>query len=361
MIKKLKKNPLFKKEDVLLQGYFPSKLFARLEDLVEEKTEKVLRDKEPYLLKRYFEHHDFRIALGFAYIQALAKEMGTYSQIAPVLSLPLGSSDITVGEIAKIYQSFLDGKTYQFYSEGPKNQLSFIKKIEDRFGNTLYKAKRKEHKLVDMKITTQITEILRKTMSHGTGRLSKRYLFLKPKGIKSEILIPTFGKTGTTNDFTTSYFAGSVPYPSEFGKALNPQNNYTIAAYIGYDNNKSMQKGAQKIYGSSGAMPLWIDVVKETTHSKDYKKFIDPFDLSLISRGEWPLFKEPKTTPFLIDLPRGLILRKGKEADKDIYRHSQKNQNSYYENIFIPDRKLNSIVYLPDLSKKQKLMLFKKR
>lgn len=349
------------KEKVLLYGYFRSKIFKQIRDSIQIKYNQVIRKKRDYLLTRYFEHHDFRIALGIAYISELAKETGIYSKIEPVLSLPLGTSDLTAGEVAKLYQTFLTGKTYTYYKKGPKNQLSFIRRIEDRFGNTLYEPKRVEHDLVSSKVTSQIKEVLRKTMSHGTGRRSKRSLYLTSKNLKSKILIPSFGKTGTTNDFTTSYFAGSIPYPSQFGNPLDPEKNYTIAAYIGYDDNKYMQKGAQRIYGSSGAMPLWIDVAKKTLALKKYNDYVDPFDLSIISRGEWPLTHK-ETKPFLIDLPRGLILREGKEADKDIYRLSKKKpKNSYYENIFIPDLTLNSILYLPKNPTNGKLSLFKRR
>ncbi len=41
------------------------------------------------------------------------------------------------------------------------------------------------------------------------------------------------------HDFTTSYFAGFVPYPTEKSNQLNPENSYVIAAYVGYDQNKA--------------------------------------------------------------------------------------------------------------------------
>ena len=350
------------KKTVLLHGYLKPDTYINLHNLIKQKYDSIENKKEKYLLTRYFEHHDFRIALGLNYIQKLASEIGIFNRVEPVLSLPLGTSDVTVGEVAKLYQTFLDGKTYRYYKKGPKNQLNFIKRIEDRFGNPLYEPKRSEHQIVSHKVTSEIREILRKTMSHGTGRLSRRYLFLNPKNLKSKILIPAFGKTGTTNDFTTSYFAGSIPYPTEFGKPLDPSHSFTIATYVGYDDNKFMRKGAQKIYGSSGAMPLWIDVVKETLFLKKYNTYLDPFDLSILSKGEWPITYHKSTRPFLIDMPRGLILRQGKEADKDIYRLARgKQKNSYYEDLFIPDLTLNSVLFLPEESVHGKLSLFEKR
>lgn len=355
------------KHDVKLHGYLTIELFEKIKKITEQKYQQVIENKQKYLLKRYFQHHDFRIALGLAYISQLAKECGIYNKVEPVLSLPLGTSDLTVGEIAKLYQTFIEGKTYSYYEKGPINQLSFIRKIEDRFGNVLYEPQRTEHQIVENDIVSQIREILRKTMSHGTGRQARRQLYLKVKNMKNKIFIPSFGKTGTTNDFTTSYFAGSIPYPTKKGAPLNPENNYTIVAYIGYDNNKYMKKGYQKIYGASGALPLWIETVKKTIEINKYSKYVDPFDLTVLSRNEWPLSFYPNTYPVLIDLPRGLILREGDEADKEIYQtNHSKNKNDYYQNIFVPDLKLNSVLYIPkkykanDLNSRH-LSLFKRR
>ena len=157
-------------------------------------------------------------------------------------------------------------------------------------------------------------ELLRKTNSHGTGRRARKELSLQ-LGPRNKIAIPSFGKTGTTNNWVTSYFSGSIPYPIEANKYLNLDNYYTIATYIGYDNNKSMRHGRQKIYGSSGALPAWVDIAKNIISLRKYKDFIDPLDLTILSRKEWPFVVPEKTNPFLVDLPRGLILRAGVEAD----------------------------------------------
>ena len=70
-------------------------------------------------------------------------------------------------EVAKIYQTFSNGKIYKFF-DGYINQLSFIKRIEDRNGNVLYETKKKTQ-LVDECYTTQISEILRKVVTR-TGK-----------------------------------------------------------------------------------------------------------------------------------------------------------------------------------------------
>ena len=73
--------------------------------LVKSKYAKISENKDHYLLTKYFQHHDFRISLGLLYTVELAKQAGIYNKVEPVLSLPLGTSDLTVAEIAKLYQT----------------------------------------------------------------------------------------------------------------------------------------------------------------------------------------------------------------------------------------------------------------
>ncbi len=347
--------------NTLLHSYLTVEEFQRLNSFIENELATILSKKEKYSLNKYYHHHDFRIALSLSYLMGLAKESGVSSPLTPVMSLALGSSEVTVGEVAKLYQTFINGKTYSYNDDGPKNQLNFIKRVEDRFGNIIYEPTRTEHQLTQDSINIPMREILRKTMTHGTGRRSRDILYVTPPNSQAKIKIPTFGKTGTTNDFTTSYFAGSMPYPVKFGEHLDTKNSYTVAAYIGYDDNTHMQKGSQKIYGASGAMPLWIESLREIIRTKEYKSNIDPFDISLLSGGEWPLKLPRNTRPYLIDLPRGITLKEGKEADNDIYRQGdEKTKNGYYKGIYKPDLGSSSILYLPE-SREQKISLFNKK
>ena len=309
-------------DEILLGGYLPPSLIARLSSLVASKYQSVIgEDKDdPYVLKRYFEHFDFRIGLGLNYVTKLAKSMGVYSRLEPVLSFPLGSNDVTIGELAKVYQTFVAGKTYRFYKHGPQNQINFIKRIEDRAGNILFEPKVTSHQLVDPSFGVQTSELLRKVVLNGTARKARENIFLPlgaDESAKDQIIyIPTFGKTGTTNDYTTSSFAGYVPYPKAYGKPLNVEDSYVIAAYVGYDNNRSMTNGRQRIYGGLGALPMWIDLAKNIVKTKDYKSFLDPLDLKVLASKEWPLRYNPEveTQVLPVDLPSGVILRKQEKA-----------------------------------------------
>jgi penicillin-binding protein 1A len=53
-----------------------------------------------------------------------------------------------------------------------------------------------------------------------------------------------------------------------------------IASYVGYDDNRPMKGKHIAIYGSSGALPLWIDTANALVNSDYYTKNLQPADLA---------------------------------------------------------------------------------
>ncbi len=345
--------------DVKVSGYLDIDLLDKLQHTVQEKVASVKKVEDPYRLYWYYQHHDFRIVMGLRYVVAMSRACGMYNPLDAVLSFPLGTSAVTASEIAKVYQTFIDGKVYRFFDKGPDNQINFIRRIEDRHGHILYEPKARESQLVKPEVTMQMREILQKVVTHGTGRRARGELYVdlgetpagKPAGelpIKP-IRIPSFGKTGTTNDYLTSYYAGFLPYPTEKGKPLDPSNSLVISTYVGYDRNRPMQRGRQKIYGSAGALPAWVNFAKGVIEEKDYKSMLDPLDISVLSRKEWPLVTPSKLAlPVIVDLPRGLILRVGSAADGEAWGATNLSKTGEkFENAYAVDTSVNGLTYIP--------------
>jgi membrane peptidoglycan carboxypeptidase len=67
--------------------------------------------------------------------------------------------------------------------------------------------------------------------------------------------VVTVGKTGTTNEYKNVAFVGMVPKAGSGGRW---GEGFTIAAYVGYDDNHPMKRGSFKVQGASGALPVWI-------------------------------------------------------------------------------------------------------
>ena len=319
-------------QDVKLDGMVNLAVLEKLKQNVRQKIDEIKSREVPYSLNQYYQHHDFRIGLGLMYLKQLGKTLGVESELEPVMSFPLGTNVVTANEVAKIYQSFISGKTYQFFKNGPVNQVTFVKRIEDRAGNVLYTAKPNEKQLIKPEHAWQMREILRKIVTHGTGKRARGELFVnggtddgavegnenkekeakaREEGIAPEkaVRIPAFGKTGTTNEFTTAYFAGFLPYPHEFGAPLDVDNSMTIATYVGYDRPKMMRRGRVKVYGGTGALPIWTDFAKEVIRIKKYEEKLDKLDLEVVSSGEWPMSHDKSLSPIMVDLPRGIPMR----------------------------------------------------
>ena len=156
------------------------------------------------------------------------------------LTIALGSASATPLQLATSYLPFSNGG----YTYIP----SFITKIEDIDGNILYE--RGEVKGIEAFDTIDIsltTFMLEQVVTHGTGQHSK----LKFKG---KYNVDQGGKTGTTNNYRSAWYAGFTP-------------DYVTVVYIGYDDNSSMP------YGSSGgqvALPLWKTFYQTMIDNKIY-------------------------------------------------------------------------------------------
>ena len=97
-----------------------------------------------------------------------------------------------------------------------------------------------------------------------------------------------------------------------------------------------------------GALPLWTDFVKDILTIQEYKKDIDSLDLTILAKKEWPIQSYKSTNPFLVQLPLGLVIRKGSEADHEVWRKTNiAFTGESFDNPFsLRSSKLNSIVYL---------------
>ena len=352
--------------DVRLDGYLALHWLQKLNTAVDSNYQKVMAQESRYDLYRYYQHRDFRIAAGLHYLLALSKRMGVTSPLEPVLSYPLGTNDVTTAEVSKLYQTFIEGKIYRFYENGPDNQLNFIQRIEDRSGAVLYEAEPTVIHISSRENSDQMQEILSKVVTHGTGRRARGELYVtlnsteekvvdkKQKNNKIYVRVPAFGKTGTTNDFTTSYFTGFLPYPVQRHKPLDPANSYVISSYLGYDLNETMRRGRIRVYGGVGALPLWTDFAKGIIDKKNYLSYLDHLDLDILAKKEWPYTRTKKLAAVKVDLPRGLILRSARKSDIELYNTTDiARTGEVYRSEFELGSSVRSLVYIPATIKRR--------
>lgn len=206
-------------------------------------------------------HQDFRVLLSLRYLTSLAEQYGVQTELQPVLSLPLGASEITLEESVSVYQGLVTGDAY----EVPGTTLgqpvaaietpgALIEEIRDVDGRVIYRATPEPTRVADPLIGDMTADILRNVVQHGTGR---RALYEAKLGSAQ---VPVGGKTGTTNDFKNAAFLGFVPVTADEG--FTPRGGYVVGTYVGYDDNREMRNGSIRLAGASGALPAWIGAVQ---------------------------------------------------------------------------------------------------
>ncbi len=118
-----------------------------------------------------------------------AQKLGVESKLKPELGTVLGSSEISMLEMASLYSVFASG--------GLKVKPYAIEKIEDNQGKVLYQhLATKELRVINKELAFLITEGMRQVLLRGTANSA------------SSLAEYAVGKTGTSNQAKDNWFAG---------------------------------------------------------------------------------------------------------------------------------------------------------
>jgi len=213
-------------------------------------------------------HQDFRVLLALRYVSELAGQYGVRSDIRPVLSLPLGASEITLEEATSVYGGLVSGKAWSFPGQAqapgavlsgervdsPADPALLIAEIRDVDDRVIYRAEPEPREVAGDETGAMTADILRNVVLHGTGRRAKHRI--EVAGAPA----PAMGKTGTTNDFKNAAFLGAVPRWTDQGWSAS--DALVIGAYVGYDDNRPMRNQRIILAGASGALPPWISTAE---------------------------------------------------------------------------------------------------
>ena len=126
----------------------------------------------------------------------------------------------------------------------------FIEKIVDRFGEVIFQKKETEIKqVIDPRITFIIKDILQEAARRGTA-----------KKVSTLKRLDLAGKTGTTNEAESTWFTGF--------------NDYLVTSvWVGFDQPKSL---GSREFGSSTALPIWIDYIESNLKDLPRNRSIPP-------------------------------------------------------------------------------------
>ncbi len=205
--------------------------------------------------------------VGMPLIAEYAKRFGVYDNLPPYLSFALGAGETTVLKMVAAYSMFDNG--------GKRIIPTFIDRIQDRYGRTVYKHDQREcqgctatrwqnqpeptlidrrEQVLDPMTAYQITAMMEGAVQRGTGTAVR------------EVGKPIAGKTGTTNDEKDVWFIGFSP-------------DLAVGVYLGYDKPRHLASGAT---GGHIAAPIVRDFLKVALADKPAVPFRVPTGIKLI-------------------------------------------------------------------------------
>lgn len=315
---------------LLIEGVTPPVVLDRLREALDGQFA-TRADLDRYDVRRLIYDRDFRVLMGMLYTVNLAREAGVESPLKPVLSLPLGSNDTTLLEAALVYQTFLEGRIHTF--GGTTSEAAILREIRGADGTVLWRSSPGWKQVLEPRIAAQVGRILRGVVERGTGREAEAAVVVtSPDPVRQREIapfnaaLPVWGKTGTTNSYVNTAFVGFVPTlpggvqvgepggPEEPLQRLPYGSAFTLAAYVGYDDNRPMKRSGIRIAGASGALPVWIDTAKGVVRALDLSRSLDLVDLAFSGGGVLPIEWPAGMTTVAVDKKTGLPV----EAPADV-------------------------------------------
>ncbi len=186
--------------------------------------------------------------IGMDTVARTVRRFGIDPDMDPLLSMALGAGETTLLRMTTAYAQLVNG--------GRQITPSFIDRIQDRYGKTVYRHDQRpcpgcqkavwdggpppelpdqRARLIDPVTAYQMTSILEGVVQRGTGRTIR------------ELGKPLAGKTGTTNESRDAWFVGFSP-------------DLTVGIYIGFDTPIPLGQGEG---GTRVAAPVFKDFMKD--------------------------------------------------------------------------------------------------
>lgn len=169
------------------------------------------------------------------------RTIGIRSPIEPVISLPLGSVDLTPLEMAGAYATFANN--------GWHSDTTFIVQVTDSSGNVLLDNTPKPQLVLDPWASAALNDVMRDVIDRGTAT-------------SANIGRPAAGKTGTTSSERDIWFVGYVPQLS-------------TAVWVGNDDYSPIGYGAT---GGTYVAPIWRNFMSRALQGVPVENFRPPSD-----------------------------------------------------------------------------------
>ncbi|MFL6256247.1 MAG: penicillin-binding protein 1A [Pyrinomonadaceae bacterium] len=180
--------------------------------------------------------------VGIQTASQMVRRFGITRPMAPYLPSALGATEVPLIEMVSAYSTF-PGK-------GVRHEKHLIRRVLDRDGNTLEEWEQTTFKVFSEYVALTMVSMMRGvTAPGGTAPAA------------SSVGVQVAGKTGTVNDHTDVWFIGYTP-------------TYVTGVWMGYPGMK--KNLGTDMTGGHGALPIWIDFMKDFLKDKPKEKFDDP-------------------------------------------------------------------------------------
>ncbi len=284
--------------------------------------------------------------LGMDKITEISKRFDIDPNMPPHLANSLGAGETTLLQLTSAYGELVNG--------GKKITPSFVDRIQDRYGKTIFRHDERicqncgslirwqsqeapevpdtREQLTDPRTAYQMVSILEGVVERGTGVKIK------------ELGRPLAGKTGTTNESKDTWFIGFSP-------------DLVVGVFAGFDDPRSLGK---RETGSSVAVPIFKDFMEGALKDAPLIPFRIPDGIRQVqinaSTGAraglndenviWEAFKigtEPTDDMYILDGSGINIMNRAPSYNDDGERSYENgdNQNMPYDET-IPSNGINS-------------------
>jgi penicillin-binding protein 1A len=180
----------------------------------------------------------------------LVRNMGITSDIPAVPSICLGSCDLSLYEQV--------GAINCFPNQGVYIEPTFITRICDNNGNTIYEYVPKTNEAIDQITAFKTARLMQGVVDHGTGtRLRSQY----------KLNFPLAGKTGTTDNHSDGWFVGYTPV-------------LTAGVWVGCEDRAAHFRSLSLGQGARTAMPIFAAFMQKCYEDPElpYRKIVSEPD-----------------------------------------------------------------------------------
>lgn len=196
--------------------------------------------------------------VGLGRVSHAFEQLGLPEAPAELPSMLLGATNLSPMQVAQVYNTIANG--------GFRAPLRAVRAVVDEAGQPLKAPQLEVSEAVSPEAVHALGRMMVEVMERGTGRAAKNQL---PAGLV------VAGKTGTSNDYRDSWFAGF-------------SGSHLIVSWVGHDDNRPTG-----LTGTTGGLAVWSRLMGSIPNTSFEPPLPDALDLRWID-----FFSGRETSPY---------------------------------------------------------------